>query len=384
MCYHRSVRVVAIVIVSLLCAGVSGATAQAQTSPSAELAAGHALLRAVACEGNASLAEGLDHKTVARHCTRLRTLVATYRTRWLDKATPFFRRVVPVSTPRTIIYPFGGGDLLSALAVFPDLHEITTVSLEPAGDVRAIHTIGAAKFSRALGQLRTEMGFLLRSSFSRTRHMHVFMTNGKLPGQLAFTLLALTVHGYDLLDLRYFSLDTQGRVIYLDAARRAALGKRAFDNIEVRFRKRGTSAAPIKTFRHVRQNLDNGHLAKTPRFLRHLRAKGRVTVMTKAASYLLWWRKFSTLRAYLIANMDWMISDSSGMLPRHLRGTGFEQVTYGRFEGNILNIATYLTDEAKRLWNRPPRRRLRFRFGYPDTVGNASLMITRRKRTKRP
>jgi hypothetical protein len=359
---------------------VSAATvAEAGPGQAAALTGGQRLQRAATCGGSAELPAGLDSAAVAKHCGKLNKLVAKYRARWLDKATPFLRKVVPPTVPDAVIYPFGGGDLLTALAVFPDLSEITTISLEPAGDARAMERLAAKPFRQALGQLRTEIDFFLRSSFSRTRHMHVFMTHGKLPGQLVFSLLALSIHGYELTDLRYFVFDATGTVTYLDAAAHKRLGPSAFDNVELRFRKKGNTSARVKTFRHVRQNLADAHLAKSPRFLAHLRGKGKVSVMTKAASYLLWWRKFSTLRAYLVANMSWMISDSSGMLPRHLRGTGFEQVTYGRFEGNILNIARHLTEEAKRLWKHNRYRRLGFRFGYPDTAGNASLLITRPK-----
>ena len=43
--------------------------------------------------------------------------------------------------PKTVVYPFGGGDLLSALVAFPDATEITTISLEQAGDPRRLRTL---------------------------------------------------------------------------------------------------------------------------------------------------------------------------------------------------------------------------------------------------
>ena len=39
--------------------------------------------------------------------------------------------------------------------------------------------------------------------------------------------------------------------------------------------------------------------------------------MTKAASYLLWWKEFSLIRNYLLKNMVWMISDSTGIPTDH-------------------------------------------------------------------
>ena len=44
----------------------------------------------------------------------------------------------PKDVPKVVVYPFAGGDLSTALTVYPDADEITTMSLEPAGDPRPI------------------------------------------------------------------------------------------------------------------------------------------------------------------------------------------------------------------------------------------------------
>ena len=52
------------------------------------------------------------------------------------------------------------------------------------------------------------------------------------------------------------------------------------------------------------------------------RRMGEVAAITKAASYLLWRGDFSRIRDYLLDNMVWMVSDSSGIaqLPISLDG----------------------------------------------------------------
>ena len=42
----------------------------------------------------------------------------------------------PKDLPTALVYPFGGGDLMAALQLFPEATEITTISLELAGDPR--------------------------------------------------------------------------------------------------------------------------------------------------------------------------------------------------------------------------------------------------------
>src|SRR6185369_12144840 len=97
----------------------------------------------------------------------------------------------------------------------------------------------------------------------------------------------------------------------------------------------------IRTYRHIVANLDDPHMTGDDRVIKHLAGKGKVSVMTKAASFLLWYDDFTRIRDYLLANTAWMISDASGIPPSFAGPAGFEQVTYGDFTG------TYFTPEGK-------------------------------------
>ena len=54
--------------------------------------------------------------------------------RYFEPAATFFADKRPAGLPTTVVYPFGGGDLMSALVTYPDARDITTISLEHAGD----------------------------------------------------------------------------------------------------------------------------------------------------------------------------------------------------------------------------------------------------------
>ncbi len=87
--------------------------------------------------------------------------------------------------------------------------------------------------------------------------------------------------------------------------------------------------------------------------------------MTKAASYLLWWPDFKTMRDYLLANAEFMISDSTGIPPHFGRPAGFDYQTWGTFDGPFLAAGKAETDEFKKLWSENPKQDLAFRYGYP-------------------
>jgi hypothetical protein len=307
-----------------------------------------------------------------------------------------------------VVYPFGGGDLSTALATFPDAIEITTLSLEAAGDPRTLERLRPRELDRDLEVVSGKISRLFLAAHSTTKSLQT-ASHSELPGTLMFALVGLVVHDYEPLSLRYFTLGPDGEPRYLDdqaiAAAEAALveaeraakareaGKKkigvwkqqvaVFANMELTFRRRGQPDAPIRTYRHLVANLDDQHLADTPEVLAHLEKKGKVAAMTKAASYLLWMDEFSRIRDYLLGHMAWMVSDSSGIPPAAARAAGFEQITYGDYTGPYFSYGDKSVAAARaqflRLWQKEnPRRKLPFRYGYPDATKKGNhLLVTR-------
>jgi hypothetical protein len=98
--------------------------------------------------------------------------------------------------------------------------------------------------------------------------------------------------------------------------------------------------------------------------MKHLESKGRVAAMTKAASYLLWREAFSTVRDWLLANADFMVSDSTGIPPRHWTQRGCTVAAYGKFEKSFLGTWEGYQEELRTQF--ASARPLPMRFGYPD------------------
>jgi len=106
--------------------------------------------------------------------------------------------------------------------------------------------------------------------------------------------------------------------------------------------------------------------------------QGRVAAMTKAASYCLWNPAFSRVREYLLRNMTFMVSDSTGIPPELARKAGFIQETYGTFHGSYLDASKDYNEQFEALWAEQPHRKLSFRYGYVDSEKAYHLLVTRR------
>lgn len=385
-------RVVAVV------AALLGASSVAQAEEAADYIADARLFhRIVACGPGDPFPPTIDAATVDKHCAEMAKRYESFRAKYLTPAGEFFAKLRPTGLPTTVVYPFGGGDLASALVTYPDAREITTISLEHAGDPTRLATLNKAKLREALANYRAAVAGLLSLNDSTSENMRK-LEKGGIPGQLSFHMTGLTAHGYQPVSLKYFTLNPDGSIHYLTKTEIDALAPKkakkkkggwvdtdfseAFTNMELTFVKTADPTGPKLVHRHIAANLANTAFTGSP-LEKHLLAKGKVVALTKAASYLIWNSGFSGIQNYLLANMVWMASDATGIAPRAAKKAGFSQTTYGTFTGAFLEEADPTISEAMvKMWASQPRRKLPFRYGYPDAEKHVHMMITAPEPTK--
>jgi len=315
-------------------------------------------------------------------------LVAYYRRHWLATAMPFLAGVVPADVSRQVLYPFGGGDLMSALATFPSAETITSVSLEPSGDARRPAQLDTAGWTEALADVRLNLQHLFAVSHSKTVNLRRG-AKAALPAEVAFALVALSLHGQEPVGLRYFRWGPNGQINYLpERDNDPGLGgppeDKAFAHVEISFRPRapatpgGEAAAALRFYRHIAANLDDAHFKEDPGLGLLLTGAGPSAALIKAASYLLWSPAFSRIRDFLASHADWMISDSTGLPPSVAEAAGLSQEVWGQFHGTFFPANALRTREMVALWQAAPLRPLPMMFGYPDNDGHPHMMVTRR------
>ncbi len=376
-------------IVALILLVAAAAPARAETAAEFEADA-KLFYRVVACGGSDPVDASIE-KVVASHCKWMKSRIAEFKKKFITPASSFFDGVRPSNLPTTVVYPFGGGDLVSALVTFPGATEITTMSLEHTGDPTRLAKLSPRQLKKYLARFRKVALNLLAHTVSKSTEMQQ-LERGPIPGQLAFHMLGAAMMGYEPVSLRFFTLGADGAVdYYSDDEVTALAGSRAkkkkgswvdtdwsvaFANMELELRRPdGTQVV----HRHLAVNLDDEHFAGSA-LEKHLEAKGTVSAMTKGASYLLWKPDFSKIRDYLAGHLAWMASDSTGILPRDAQKASLEQETYGHFVGPRLKVFKYpQTAQMVKLWKKQEYRKLGFSYGYRDTYNRGHLMITRPK-----
>ncbi len=351
------------------------------------------LFRVVACGNDSPLPAGIDAQVVDDHCKELHRRAEKYRATWVKEASPFIQQLKPPGLPTIVVYPFGGGDLVSALTTYPEAKEITTMSLEHAGDPRRIKSITPNQLKTSLQLIRATSSGLLTANDSKTANL-MKGQRGEIPGQLSFFLIALAVHGYEPVSLKYVKTNTDGSLRYLSQPELESLEKKeakllhrvwvepdfseAFDNLELIAVKRGGDPTKDRIIhRHFAQNLDNDHFGKDEGMKNYLKARSPIVAMTKAASYLLWRDTFSAIRNYLLENMVFMVSDSTGIPPKFALAAGFTQEAYGKFNQSFLGANAEYNADFRKLWR--DARPLDFRYGYLDKTLSKHMLVTKKR-----
>jgi hypothetical protein len=396
-CYARAVRLkISLSIVA--CAWLFPAASTALADPPRDFTAEvKALSAVVACTGTPS--GDADTATLAAHCKATAEIVDGWRTKFRDKAGPFFTEIHKGAHPTSVVYPFGGGDLLNALTVYPTATEYTTLSLEGIGDPRTVAELtkkgNKGVLAGALHNLRDTYKMNLGWAWNTTIQLSIDsgQTGSGLPGILALALVAIDANGYELLEARYWKPSARGDVVYLtqadidawDAAGKKsgrkytnAVQQGTFNDIELVFRKKGDPSAPKKTFRHITGDLSDNGLEKDGTPIAYLQQRKEVAAMTKAASYLLWRDHFSKIRGYLLSNMKVMFSDDTGIPPRHAKAAGFTQEVWGTYTGTYFHWAPQDTARELVALFKDNKREMPFRFGYYDNRSKSVMMVTRK------
>lgn len=349
------------------------------------------LFRVVACAGDEPIPAGLDVNVVEAHCKELQRRIERYRATWVKDAMPFIHELQPAGLPKTVVYPFGGGDLISALTTYPDANEYNTMSLEHAGDPRRLTKITKEQLVASLALIRATSLGLLVANDSKTENL-MKGQRGELPGQLCFFLLGLAAHGYEPVALRYVKPTADGSLRGLTKTELESLELKeakllhrswvspdfseAFDNLELTFVKKGDTAQKIH--RHFAENLDDNHFGKDEPLKAYLETRGPIVAMTKAASYLLWRDNFSIIRAFLLGHMQFMVSDSTGIPVKFAKKAGFEQQAFGQFEESFLNANASYNEDFRQLWAKA--KPLPFRYGYLDKNLSKHMLVTQKSK----
>lgn len=251
-----------------------------------------------------------------------------------------------VGSPSTVVYPFGGPDIMYVSSMFPKASTYILIGLEPAGNVPGVP--GDNTIAR-LSALRSVMEKPLRHGYYLTKEMK------NAPDVTTIMMTSLGLMGADVKDVRSTSV----------------AGKRA---TEIRF---NSPYGGSKKAIYVSADLSNSGFGSIKPWLD---GHSGSAAYFKAASYLPHNNSFSGIRNWVLSNCKVVLQDDSGIPYGSYDKNQWDVTLLGRYKRPIPLFSEYRQSDLGAAYTAAGLKpEIPFGSGYHVRMADANLQVYKRK-----
>jgi hypothetical protein len=268
---------------------------------------------------------------------------------------------LPTRIPRqhVVRYFFGGPDLLSVMAFFPEAPTYILCGMEPIGKIKSIEELSPEELQIGAAQVEEATKTFLLYGYFITKEMKTQMSNGPFQGVLPILLTFLALNNHHILSVELLPLG-------------------GVPGLRIRFQPR--LGGPEQQLFYAQANLSNeGNLS----FFKWLRSFGPGPAYLKAASYLLHENGFSRTREFLLSQSTAILQDDSGIPLRFFDPEKWGLYFFGTYQNPIeLFKKYYQSDLAASYSASGLRGPMPFGTGYQCNTGEsggANLLLAVKK-----
>jgi len=279
------------------------------------------------------------------------------------QATELVPRIGPTSQ---VTYMFGGPDLVSALALFPDARLYALGGLEPVGKLTNPLSLKPEELHASLAMLRKSTEVIMNFSHFITKDMKTELASSHFQGVFPIMLVFLS-----FADAR---IDLAERLI-LQRDGTLAPGEASGGQPALRIVFRSAPGVPPSEVVYLQANLSDSTLKSNPAVLEWLKSRGRATGYLKAASYLMHTGGFTTIRDFLLEHCSSIVQDDSGIPLSVFRARDWRVINFGSYTTPLDIFTKYDQADLRSAYEGATAFPLPFGFGYRWQRGESTLLI---------
>lgn len=280
--------------------------------------------------------------------------------------------------PKTLVYPFAGGDFYYSHMFFPKQDTVIMVGLEPVGYLFDIDTANPVKLEKYLTNLEHSLYYPHKLGFFRTFSMEVDFTKGYLNGTIHTCLYYMAKFGYKIEYIKAFDINEAGNTL-----REVELGtkphKRA--GIKIGFKAKDGSGN-VKELIYISGDLSDKGLTngnKNTGLYNFLNSRKQIVSFYKAASYLMHKSDFLKIRGLMTRNSKRILQDDSGVPYSVLKSTGFQVTVLGEYTRTIQLFWSRVQKDMKAEYATKKPAKLPFNIGYNAEFNECNLQSAVKK-----
>jgi len=265
-----------------------------------------------------------------------------------------------------LTYLFGGPDLISALALFPEAGSYALGGLEPVGKLMNPLELPPEALHASLAALRKSTEVIMNFSHFITKDMKDDLQSTAFQGVFPIMLVFLS-----FTDTRIESADRLTLMPGGTLERGEIPGGQAA--LRIVFRQSPTS--PASEVVYVQADLSDAALKKHPAVIDWLVARGPSTGYLKAASYLPQSGSFSRVREFLLGHCTAVLQDDSGIPLSAFKAAGWRVICFGSYTTPLEIFSKHDQPALRELYQSGAAFPLPFGFGYRWQRGESTLLL---------
>jgi hypothetical protein len=296
------------------------------------------------------------------------------------------------SSGGTVFYPFSGPDFANVNTFFPRARTYVLVALETLGEIPKFAGMNDGQFKSYLQSMKNSLRDLLNINYFISAHMDAEIERTEIKGVLPVLLFMLARSNAQVLDVRYWTMDLEGKVqefpaIGTTAREFPALGTTDLDlhniqGIRITFDAAGSKGNHPQSLYYFRLDLSNGSFDRNRSFLSFLRGLGPFTTFMKSASYVMFDDKVSAARQFVLDQSRYIVQEDSGIPLKYFEQPLWTLRFHGRYVKPISAFSQKHQEALASVYKADKKiKPLPFGFGYYFNPGEANLMFAEKRRS---
>lgn len=280
------------------------------------------------------------------------------------------KKYLPSSAPKTLLYPFAGGDFYYANLFYPNRDTVILIGLEPTGTRFQPDSIAADKMEDYLTTLDRCMFFPHKLGFFRTLSMDDDFAHDLMNGTLHTFMFYLARNGFSIHYVDYFDVDANGKKVAVEAGSEPKGLRIGFSN---------DGDKQVRELIYFSKDISNTGNKKDPSVLAFLKQRGPVVSFFKAASYLMYKDYFSDITNIVLGQSKIILQDDSGMPLATMQNGGFQAELLGEYSRTISLFSNYFQKDMRAEYEAKKPAKLPFTIGYNAEFGECNLQLGTKK-----
>ena len=273
------------------------------------------------------------------------------------------------SDTATLIYPFGGPDILFAMTFFPNKKDYVLMGLENPGELCQPDQLTDDEIHQYLDSLAVSMRYLNKFGFFIAADMAKDFRNKNMDGTLHVVLYTLALNNCTITAHRNIYINDKGEIQDNDGTvRNHPFGW------ELKFRKPGDPRTRSVTY--IKMDLCDVMIKGKMEFPFYLNSLKNKTCYLKSASYLMQSEEFKIVRKLFLEQFDEILQDESGFAYGRLI-KDYDVNLFGTYTRPLKVFSIFKQEDLKdALEGSTP---LPFKIGYASQLNESVLMSCSRK-----